>query len=140
MRSSFCRIPTFVVVSTERTFQEFQVGWKHNQSHKSSALSPSILELQVAKNLDSQAVILSNNITNYHRSVSEKSWATHHTKVVDDDTFSYGSHLNCCAGDDQCYLLVTSHMIAQKLVHIFHTHSRYNKVEAYNSCLATFRN
>ena len=64
MRSSFCRIPTFVVVSTERTFQEFQVGWKHNQSHKSSALSPSILELQVAKNTeDSQAVILSNNIT-----------------------------------------------------------------------------
>lgn len=136
MRSSFCRIPTFVVVS--RTFQEFQVGWKHNQSHKSSALSPSILELQVAKNLDSQAVILSNNIT--IDQFLKKLGHTHHTKVVDDDTFSYGSHLNCCAGDDQCYLLVTSHMIAQKLVHIFHTHSRYNKVEAYNSCLATFRN
>ena len=138
MRSSFCRIPTFVVVSTERTFQEFQVGWKHNQSHKSSALSPSILELQVAKNLDSQAVILSNNIT--IDQFLKKLGHTHHTKVVDDDTFSYGSHLNCCAGDDQCYLLVTSQMIAQKLVHIFHTHSRYNKVEAYNSCLATFRN
>ena len=139
MRSSFCRIPTFVVVSTERTFQEFQVGWKHNQSHKSSALSPSILELQVAKNTeDSQAVILSNNIT--IDQFLKKLGHTHHTKVVDDDTFSYGSHLNCCAGDDQCYLLVTSHMIAQKLVHIFHTHSRYNKVEAYNSCLATFRN
>ena len=137
MRS--CRIPTFVVVSTERTFQEFQVGWKHNQSHKSSALSPSILELQVAKNTeDSQAVILSNNIT--IDQFLKKLGHTHHTKVVDDDTFSYGSHLNCCAGDDQCYLLVTSHMIAQKLVHIFHTHSRYNKVEAYNSCLATFRN
>ena len=138
MRSSFCRIPTFVVVSTERTFQEFQVGWKHNQSHKSSALSPSILELQVAKKPGFSSCYSKQQ--HYHRSVSEKSWATHHTKVVDDDTFSYGSHLNCCAGDDQCYLLVTSHMIAQKLVHIFHTHSRYNKVEAYNSCLATFRN